>query len=521
MGEKTGDEVVLKVGNCRQPDYGLCGPAALKIMLDYCGSTVSVSELAKLSETNHLGTSPRKLYAAAASLGYRVFQRMQATVDDVESYLRAGLPVLVAYQEYEGRKPPKNPLLDEGHYIVIYGSNDQEFLVSDPAKQTGGYRRIPKDFFSKNWYDHDELEDKLYKQWFMVVFPGQIPFIDVTGNNKDMGMAIGERLKKDIKIFLESITHDYERLTNKPFSTFIDAAQQFLPFCKAACPEYVAEIEGMALSAGLDFKTMFALSCTEELDWTAPNPFLEKCSTLVARVENSVVLAQNEDYLMYPAQPIYIIRAHQKDKPSFLSVGYVGTLPGSSAGINSKGLAMAGNSMSAKDCKIGVIKNFVCRSILDQENISFAIKVISQLNRAVGGNYSLVTGRQQRFVETTAQEVRVLPITLPAYHTNHCVSKDLRSVTNKPSCSSRQRYNRLKRILRRVGAQELTMDELKQILSNHADYPGSICRHEYEADQRSEGPSTTLASIIINTRTKTMQVTQGNPCITPHKEYSL
>lgn len=518
----TNDSVKLPVGNYRQPETGLCGPAALKIILDYCNSNVSVNELAKLSETNNFGTSPEKLCAAAATLGYRVFHRMHATLDDVESFLKAGLPVLVAYQEYEGRKPPKNPAIDEGHYVVIYGSDDQEFLVSDPAKQTGGYKRINKQFFFKHWYDHDELEDKLYKQWFMTVFPAQIPFIEAKGTNYEIGVVVGDILKKDIAIFLASIQHDYERLTNKSFGSFIDAAQQFLPPCKQAYTEYVAEIEGMAAGTEIDFKTMFALSCTEELDWTKPNRLLEKCSTLIARVEDSVVLAHNEDYLMYPAQPLYILRAKQKGKPSFLSVGYVGTLAGSSAGINSKGIAMAGNSIFAKDCRIGVIKNFVCRSILDQEQMSSATKTITDIERAVGCNYTLVTSRQQRFVETTAQQTKILLMkTLPAYHTNHCLSKELRAFTNKTSCSSRQRYNRLKKILRRVGKQELTFEELKQILSNHADYPSSICRHEYEADKRNEGCSTTLASIIINTSARTMHVAQGNPCIAKYREYSL
>ena len=514
--------VKLLVGNYRQPETGLCGPAALKIILDYCGSNVSVNELVKLSETNQLGTSPAKLCVAAATFGHRVFQRQNATIDDVESYIKAGLPVLVAYQEYEGRKPPKDPILDEGHYVVIYGFNDEELLISDPAKETGGYRRVPKESFLKQWRDHDELEDKLYKQWFMTVFPEQIPFIQAQGTNYDIGMTIGEKLKKQITILLHNIQQDYEKQTKKSFGTFISAAQKFLPHCKQAYPEYVAEIEGMSAGAGIDFQTMFALSCTEELNWTAPNKLFEKCSTLIARVEGDVVLTHNEDYIMYPSQPLYVINARQKRKPSFLSIGYVGSLAGSSAGINSKGIAMAGNSITARDCKIGVIKNFVCRAILDQENIKLATKTISETERAVGGNYTLVSQRQQRFIETTANTKKILPIkTLPAYHTNHCLSKELRTLTNKPSCSSRQRYNRLKRILRRAGTQELTIEELKQILSNHADYPSSICRHEYEADERGEGMFTTLASIIINTNTKTLHVAQGNPCIAKYKEYSL
>ncbi|MBI4140872.1 C39 family peptidase [Candidatus Woesearchaeota archaeon] len=512
----------LPVGNYRQPETGLCGPAALKTILDSHGSAVSIDDIAQLSETNHLGTSPKKLCAAASTLGYKVFQRMNATLDDVETYLRAGLLVLVAYQEYEGRKPPKNPLLDEGHYVVIYGFNDKELLISDPAKETGGYRRMPKELFFKQWHDHDELEDKLYKQWFMTVFPEQMPFIQAEGTNYDVGVAIGEKLKKDVMIFLVSIQQDYERLAGKSFCTFISAAQKFLSHCKERYPEYVSEIEGMAAGTGIDFKTMFALSCTEELDWTAPNKSPEKCSTLIARVEDNVVIAHNEDYLMYPAQLHYVLRAKQKGKPSFLAVGYVGSLAGSSAGINSKGIAMAGNSITARDCKIGVIKNFVCRAILDQENIKLATKTISETERAVGGNYTLVSSRQQRFIETTANQKKILPIkTLPAYHTNHCLSKELSALTNKPSCSSRLRYNRLKKILRRVGTQELTFDELKQIMSNHADYPSSICRHEYETDERNEGAYTTLASIIINTNTRTLHIAQGNPCIAKYKEYSL
>jgi hypothetical protein len=59
----------------------------------------------------------------------------------------------------------------------------------------------------------------------------------------------------------------------------------------------------------------------------------------------------------------------------------------------------------------------------------------------------------------------------------------------------------------------ITVDKLKEFLSDHVNYPGSICRH-------GKGVKTTF-SVIINLTTQTMLLARGNPCEVKFKEYNF
>jgi len=250
--------------------------------------------------------------------------------------------------------------------------------------------------------------------------------------------------------------------------------------------------------------------------------FTEKCTTIIAQTKKGIVLCHNEDYLSYPANPLYIVRAQQKNKPSFLSAGYIGSLAGSSAGINSAGLAMSGNSVSVNDFRFGILKNFICRAILDETDVSQATENIQKTRRAIGGNYIIIdSSGEGGFVETSTKESAQLISILPCFHTNHFISQKMKDKESSVSQSSLQRYSRLKKIFGRIGKRNVTINELKEILSDHSDWPIGICRHDYESDKRRKNCSTTLASIMMNPAQQTIYAASGNPCRAKYKAYEL
>jgi len=518
--------VLLNVGEYRQQTKWTCGPGALKIMLDYFGRNISEKELIKLTGCNEkIGTPPDKLCSALQSLGYRTFQQMNASISDVENFLKAGLPVIVAYQSLDDQPYGTVPEPDQdkryGHYAVIMGSNKTHFFLSNPEKDSA-YDPIHKNVFLKLWWDKDLLERRLFNRWFIAAFPKHISFVYAEGSNYDIGFAVGQTCKYEIQAMFKYVKNDFEHKTKREFSVFIDKAKKFLPYCKDAYPIYVRELEGMANGADIDFDELWTLSCTEELDWNDDTSLLEKCSSIVAKSKNGLILAHNEDFYGYPTNALYILKAKQKNRPAFLSVGYTGSLAGSSCGINAAGIAMAGNSMCVPDSRFGVIKNFVCRKILDEKNARWAVKHIEKAYRAIGGNYSVISERDSSFVETFAREEAVLRIdNLPAWHTNHCISAKLKGKESSVSESSRQRYARIKKIFKHMGNRELEMEEIKEILRDHSDWPIGICRHDSESVKHNNSLYTTLASVIMNPENGVILVANGSPCRTEYEEYSL
>jgi isopenicillin-N N-acyltransferase-like protein len=74
------------------------------------------------------------------------------------------------------------------------------------------------------------------------------------------------------------------------------------------------------------------------------------------------------------------------------------------------------------------------------------------------------------------------------------------------------RYNRGMRLMKNnVG--KITIEMLMGFLSDHINYPLSICRH-------GSGVKTTF-SVVINLDTLTMYLARGNPCEAEYAEYNL
>lgn len=150
-------KVVLKVSKCRQTNPYVCGPAALKILIEFSGNKITQKQIIKISKpTPKEGTPPRRLISTAKKLRFKVFQKFNAKTKDVEKFISKGLPVMVVYQAWRG-----------GHYSVIYGFDNKYFYVSDPAIDRG-FRKIRKDLFVKRWHDYDAY-GKLYKRWLMII----------------------------------------------------------------------------------------------------------------------------------------------------------------------------------------------------------------------------------------------------------------------------------------------------------------------------------------------------------------
>ncbi len=150
-------KALLNTEKCRQNKPYTCGPASLKILLDFFGKKIPQNRLSILCKANSKdGTSPRNMIKTTKKFGFKITQKFNAKIKDIENYLKKGFPVMVAYQAWGG-----------GHYSIIRGFNQKYFNFSDPAIDRG-YRNINKKLFYKRWHDVD-LHGKPYSRWLMVL----------------------------------------------------------------------------------------------------------------------------------------------------------------------------------------------------------------------------------------------------------------------------------------------------------------------------------------------------------------
>ncbi|MFP4081513.1 MAG: C45 family autoproteolytic acyltransferase/hydrolase [Candidatus Aminicenantes bacterium] len=337
-----------------------------------------------------------------------------------------------------------------------------------------------------------------------------IPVVHVKGNHYEAGYQLGTKLK-------ENFVRRVERLKKREdWEKYIAEARLFLQYSKKYVPEYVTEVKGAAEAAGLELDELFSTLCEEIGD--RAYEYTAGCSDLIASndvtEDGSVLVAHNNDTSVSSQEYVTIIHYEVEGEPEIIAVGYGGL--GISVGYNSAGISLTGNQVNSNDMRVGVPRMLLVRKILAAERIGEAIDAAILKHRASNYNQVITDQNGEIYsIEGSATEYEPIYAT-DGYlvHTNHYVSPWMRRFEYNPiriTCSL-VRYNRGRRLLKN-NLGEITVDKLKQFLSDHVNYPDSICRH-------GERIKTTF-SIIINLNTLTMWLARGNPCEVKYNQYQL
>ncbi|PJA89124.1 MAG: hypothetical protein CO138_02135 [Candidatus Moranbacteria bacterium CG_4_9_14_3_um_filter_33_15] len=130
---------------------GMCGPASLKIVLDYYDIEKSEKELAKLCRHNkNMGVDDEKIKKAAGSLGFKVKIKNSSNFKDIENWLDKKVPVIVNWFT-KGRQEYSESEVSDGHYSVVAGLDEKYIYLQDP--EIGKIRKIKRDDFMRVWFD--------------------------------------------------------------------------------------------------------------------------------------------------------------------------------------------------------------------------------------------------------------------------------------------------------------------------------------------------------------------------------
>jgi isopenicillin-N N-acyltransferase-like protein len=337
-----------------------------------------------------------------------------------------------------------------------------------------------------------------------------VPVIHVKGGHYEVGRQIGTQLKDNLVREVADLKSlkDWERIRAE--------ASLFLAYSRKYVPEYVAEIQGAADAAGLAIEDLFPTVCEEIGGYGYP--FTRGCSDLIASgdvtADGSVLAAHNNDTGVSTQERVTIIHYEVDGEPGIVAVGYGGL--GISVGYNSAGISLTGNQVDANDMRVGVPRFLLVRKILAARTVGDAIEAAILKERASDYNQVIADANGEIYsVEGSATDYAALYAT-DGYlvHTNHFVAPWMRKYELDPQsiADSIVRYNRGTRLMKN-SVHRVSVERLKEFLSDHVNRPGSICRHGDRVK--------TTFSVIINLNTLTMLLARGNPCEVAYTEYKL
>jgi isopenicillin-N N-acyltransferase-like protein len=189
---------------------------------------------------------------------------------------------------------------------------------------------------------------------------------------------------------------------------------------------------------------------------------------------------------------------------------------GYSAGFNAAGIGLTGNQVSCNDIRPGVPRLLIVRAILAARRLEEAMDACLLPQRASSYN-NIVADAQGEVYSMEGSATECAPIYIEddiLAHANHYVRPEmLRFEADRNDIGgSVIRHNRALRLLRENYGQ-LSPEVLQQLLSDHQNYPGSICKHGLE--------TVTVFSLIANLNERRAWVGRGRPCETTYTEHTL
>lgn len=131
---------MIKLKAFKQTNPSTCGPACLKMVLNYYGIKKSEKELAKLANTSRdYGTKAKDLVRVGKFFGLKGFVKEFSEINDIKKYIDKKIPVIVTW--FSGW---------EGHFSVVFHIDKQNIYFKDP--ETASSVKMSLHIFQKLWF---------------------------------------------------------------------------------------------------------------------------------------------------------------------------------------------------------------------------------------------------------------------------------------------------------------------------------------------------------------------------------
>jgi isopenicillin-N N-acyltransferase-like protein len=213
-------------------------------------------------------------------------------------------------------------------------------------------------------------------------------------------------------------------------------------------------------------------------------------------------------------EDLVIVKVQAGDEPEFLGISVGGVAY--SAGFNAAGIGLTGNEVSCNDIRPGVPRLLIVRAILAARRLEEAMDACLLPQRASSYNNIIADAHGEVYsMEGSATDCAPLYIEENILaHGNHYLSPAMRrfEADRNDIAGSVIRTNRAMRLLRENHGQ-LSPALFQKLLADHANYPGSICKHGMQ--------TVTVFSIIVNPGERRAWIGWGRPCQATWFEHRL
>lgn len=355
-----------------------------------------------------------------------------------------------------------------------------------------------------------------------------IPVIELDqADSSKRGQAYGEAAGSAIRSLLELYKELFRKTTERSWSNIVSMLDSYISKTIAFAPDLVDEIHGIATGANLSFSDIFAINARSEILFDLQGS-TQECSSLAvlpgATRNQSTLLGQNWDWNKDTESCQVILKIGRRENlPSLVTFTEAGQL--SKIGMNSAGIGLVVNTLSADRSCAGIPWIFLSRRILESGRMAQAKAYLLGCSTGHSMNYLIAHEDGEAVdIETSCVENHIIAPTEPFMaHTNHYLRPCSGFTDNRVLLDNPSTHIRLHRMLKLLGQMSGRLDvaAVQDIFKDHENYPFSVCIHE--SDQLAPGQQAikTCLSVVMDLSGKSIFYTRGNPCRNPVERLDL
>jgi isopenicillin-N N-acyltransferase-like protein len=302
----------------------------------------------------------------------------------------------------------------------------------------------------------------------------EFPFVEAGGTSFQMGYQHGKQAEPIIRRYLAWIS----RLTGKSLSELETNAVRFLPYIKKFSPAYVDEIFGLAEGARISISQAVLCQVRAEASRTWDGGCTAFALTGAATAGGITLSGQNQDLESEYEEVAIVLKVRPGDgRPRAVMFTFAGQL--GYAGMNQHGVSNFVNALYNYRWRPGLSYYPIRRVLLEQRSVDDCVSLLRATRACSAANLVLAdSGGRITDVECRPEGVAVYPDSNPAVrlHTNHYVTREFQRFEDGTLPDSVPRLQRVRELVAQHWGR-ITVDTMKQILSDHAGEAAGICRH--------------------------------------------
>ncbi|WP_245832953.1 C45 family autoproteolytic acyltransferase/hydolase [Oceanobacillus timonensis] len=336
--------------------------------------------------------------------------------------------------------------------------------------------------------------------------------LKLSGTSYQIGYKHGSTLKEKVHNSLATYEKMFRETVGYSWKEACEKALLHLTAIEEYNLNYMKEMEGVAAGANVKFEDILTLNTRSEIA-LADSP--DGCTSfaLTSPKTHRTWLAQNWDWKGEQTDSLISLEIQQANLPTLQFVTEAGII--GKIGCNSEGIGVCLNALVTNTWEPKVPLHLGLRAILESDSIEKAISKVDNNQIASPANFLIAshTGQSVNMEVSPIHTEQIHAKNGALIHTNHICAEEMKQkVREEVSADSYDRLLTIDKLTRNLTKENIKAEDLFLLLSDHENYPASICRHAFDENTSKFSGMETVFSIVMDLTAKKLSWMKGKPC---------